>query len=142
LVDLNLSLFYLSASLYRRAGHSGQDPSLHLVLTTGISMASLTDHAQVRLEPVHFRHTTLDGTWSPRSDDPLAELPGLIAALEQAGGPLVRLLLSVVGWTSRPHEVTVGDRVVSLGYFCDRPPALLTAVRADGSTITLLISAG
>jgi hypothetical protein len=104
-------------------------------------MALLTDHPQVRLAPVRFRHTMLDGTWTPRSGDPLAELPGLVTALEQAGGPVVRLLLSVVGWTRRPHEITLGDRTVSLGYFCDRPPALLTAVRADGGTVTLLISA-
>lgn len=105
-------------------------------------MALLTDDARLQLEPVRFGHTTLDGTWSPRSADPTAELPALIAALERAGGPLTRLLLSVVGWTRRPHEITLGDRTVSLGYFCDRPPALLTAVRADGATVTLLISAG
>ncbi len=102
-------------------------------------MALLTDDTRLQLEPVRFGHTTLDGTWSPRTGDPLAELPGLVAALEQAGGPVARLLLSVVGWTSRPHEVTLGVRAVSLGYFCDRPPALLTAVRADGTTVTLLI---
>jgi hypothetical protein len=104
-------------------------------------MALLTDHAHVQLEPVRFGHTTLDGTWFPHSTDPMAELPGLVAALERAGGPLTRLLLSVVGWTRRPHEIVLGDRTVSLGYFCDRPPALLTAVRADGATVTLLISA-
>jgi hypothetical protein len=102
-------------------------------------MASLTEHARVRLEPVRFHDTTVDGTWSTATGDPLSELPGLVTALEQTGGPVARLLLSVVGWTSRPHEVTLGDHTVSLGYFCDRPPALLTAVRADGSTVTLLI---
>jgi hypothetical protein len=103
-------------------------------------MALLTDHARLRLEPVRFHDTVIDGTWWPRTDDPLAELPGLVAALEQTGGPLVRLLLSVVGWTTRPHEITLADHSVSLGYFCDRTPALLTAARADGTTVTLLIS--
>jgi uncharacterized protein DUF5994 len=103
-------------------------------------MPSLTADARLELEPIRFGHMTLDGTWFPRSGDPLTELPGLIAALERSGGPLARLLLSVVGWTRRPHEITVGDREVSLGYFCDRPPALLTAVRADGATVTVLIS--
>jgi hypothetical protein len=94
----------------------------------------------VRLEPVRFHHTTIDGTWWPHSGDPLAELPGLVTALEHAGGPVARLLLSVVGWTSRPHEIALADRTVSLGYFCDRPPSLLTAVHAHGGTVTLSIN--
>ncbi|MGX6600841.1 DUF5994 family protein [Micromonosporaceae bacterium Da 78-11] len=115
-------------------------------------MAALTDHRPtvpaisptvpaIRLEPVRFHHIQLDGAWSPHCTDPIAALPGLVRALDAARGPVVRLLLSAVGWSPRPSRILLGGRVVSVGYFSDQPPALLTAICADGTTVTLLIDA-
>jgi hypothetical protein len=97
------------------------------------------DPAQIRMEPVLFHRAMLDGTWWPRSGDPIAELPGLVRALDERLGPVVRLLLSAAGWTRRPHQIVLAGRVVSLGYFCGQPADLLTAILADGSTRTLLV---
>jgi Family of unknown function (DUF5994) len=38
---------------------------------------------RLRLQPDQFVATLLDGGWCPRSDDPAAELPGLILALDE-----------------------------------------------------------
>jgi len=93
----------------------------------------------LRLEPTRSRHTVLDGCWWPRSDDPATELPGLVLALDDLHGPVIRLLLSAAGWSRRPHGVEVNDRVISLGYFSDQPAWLLVANCADGDSVALMI---
>jgi hypothetical protein len=95
---------------------------------------------QVRLEPIRHHHMTLDGCWWPRSGSPEAELAGLVPALNGPHGPVVRLLLSAAGWSRRPHQINVDGRTVSLSYHSDQPPTLLTAICADGDTVTLLVA--
>jgi hypothetical protein len=94
----------------------------------------------VRLGPVRWHDTMLDGCWWPQSSDPAAELPGLVAALDGVGRPVVRLLLSAAGWVPRPHQVVVAGREVTLGYFSDQPPTMLIAICADGGTVALLVA--
>jgi len=108
-------------------------------------MTMLTHHpastrpAPVLLEPVQHHRLTLAGSWWPRSSDPVTELPLLLGALDGFRGPVVRLLLSAVGWKRRPHHVVVAGRRVGLGYFCDQPPTMLTAICADGAVYSLLV---
>ena len=101
----------------------------------------LAGSPRVRLEPTPHHHMTLDGCWWPRSDTPEAELSALVPFLAGAHGPVVRLLLSAAGWSRRPHHIAVADRAVSLGYFADRSPTMLTAICADGDMLTLLVAA-
>ena len=108
-------------------------------------MTTLTRHLapaapqRVRLEPVQHHRMMLDGSWWPRSSNPATELPPLLSALDGFRGPVVRVLLSAVGWTRRPHYVDVADRRVGLSYFSDQPPTMLTAICADGAVLTLLV---
>lgn len=95
----------------------------------------------VWLEPIRDHHMIFDGRWRRRSSDPEAELPALVTALDGAGSPVVRLLLSAAGWIRRPHHIVVAGRTVRLGYFSDQPPAVLTAICADGGAIHILIVA-
>jgi hypothetical protein len=95
--------------------------------------------SRVRLEPVQHHRVMLAGTWWPRTSDPATELPPLLSALDGFRGPVVRVLLSAVGWKRRPHHVVVAGRSVGLGYFSDQPPTLLTAICADGAVFTLLV---
>ena len=97
----------------------------------------LIESSGVRLEPVEFDHTMLDGCWWPSSNDPAAELPVLVPVLDQAHGPVLRLLLSAAGWTNRPHGVTVAGRQVSIGYFAGQSPQRLTAICADGHILVM-----
>ena len=79
------------------------------------------------------------GCWWPRSSDPAAELPGLVLALDELGGPVVRLRLSAAGWSRRPHDVEVAGRRVSVGYFSGQSTGLLTASCAGGGTLAVRV---
>lgn len=91
--------------------------------------------------------TLLDGAWWPRSADPVAELPGLILALQARGPaddhrPITHILLRVADWAGRPRRLRVDGpadtRVVNLSWFDTLPTGLLTAIYADGRRIDLL----
>lgn len=96
---------------------------------------------RLRLEPTGTRRFLLDGGWWPRSGDPLAELPGLVLAIDALRGPVTRLVLSASGWDSQPRRLQVADRVLRLGYFTSQPASLLTALCDNGDRVDLLIVA-
>jgi len=95
--------------------------------------------------------TLLDGGWWPRSADPVAELPGLILALDDRHGPITRVMLGKADWNSHPYRLRIDDpgsdradrggaagRVVRLGWFDSMPSGLLTALCADGRRVDLV----
>jgi len=94
---------------------------------------------RLRMEPTGSRRTVLDGGWWPRSRDPVAELPGLVLAIDKLRGPVTRLVLSAEGWDSRPQRLEVAGRVLRLGYFSTQPVSLLTALCDNGDRVDLLI---
>ena len=109
-----------------------------------IEAATRTHHAatpRLRMEPTGSRRPLLDGGWWPRSTDPLAELPGLVLAIETLRGPVTRLLLSASGWDRLPQRLQVADRVVQLSYFSSQPASLLTALCESGDRVDLLLVA-
>jgi hypothetical protein len=60
------------------------------------------------LQPDRAGPALLDGGWWPRTDDPAAELPGLILALDKRHGRITRIMLGTAGWDgSRPHRLRV-----------------------------------
>ncbi|MEU5876998.1 DUF5994 family protein [Spirillospora sp. NPDC047279] len=92
--------------------------------------------------------TPLDGGWWPRTADPVAELPGLILALQARGPaddrrPITHVMLRVADWDSRPRRLRVDGpddtRVVRLSWFDSLPAGLLTAIYADGRRVDLFI---
>jgi hypothetical protein len=94
---------------------------------------------RLRMEPTGSRRTRLDGGWWPRSTDPVAELPGLVLAIDALRGPVTRLVLAADGWDEHPHRLEVAGRVLRLGYFTSQPTALLTALCDNGDRVDLLI---
>jgi uncharacterized protein DUF5994 len=95
------------------------------------------------LRPEHSPAAPLDGGWWPRSGDPAAELPGLIAALDERYGPVTRVMASTAGWNGgTPRRVRVGgpagSRVVKVGWFATMPAGLLTALSASGRRADLV----
>src|SRR5689334_5585485 len=94
---------------------------------------------RLRLESTGAGRTLLDGGWWPRSSDPVAELPGLILAVDARHGPVTRLLLASGDWDSHPHRLGVAGRVVRLGYFVSQPAGLLTAVCGNRDRVDLLV---
>lgn len=92
--------------------------------------------------------TALDGAWWPRSADPVAELPGLVLALQDHGPiddhrPITHVLLRVDDWDNRPRRLRIDGpadtRVVRLSWFDSLPAGLLTAIHADGRRVDLLV---
>jgi hypothetical protein len=90
--------------------------------------------------------TVLDGGWWPRSADPVAELPGLILALQDHGPiddqrPITHVLLRADDWDGRPRRLRIDGptdtRVVRLSWFDSLPSGLLTAIHADGRRVDL-----
>jgi len=94
---------------------------------------------RLRMESSGSWRTLLDGGWWPRSTDPVAELPGLILAIDSRHGRVTQLVLSAQGWDSHPRRLGVAGRVLRLGYFTSQPAALLTALCDDGARVDLLV---
>jgi hypothetical protein len=104
---------------------------------------------RLRLQPLRTPCspcTLLDGGWWPRSADPVAELPGLVLALDDAfddrHSPVWRIMLRAAEWHRRPRRLRVdgpvASRVVRLGWFDTMPAGLLTAICSGGRRIDLL----
>jgi len=94
---------------------------------------------RLRVPPAGVRRTHLDGGWWPYSTDPVAELPGLVLAIDGLRGPVARLILAAEGWDSHPRRLGVAGRVLRLGYFHSQPVSLLTALCANGDRVDLLV---
>jgi hypothetical protein len=96
---------------------------------------------RLRMEATRSRRGLLDGGWWPRSTDPVAELPGLVLAIDHLRGPVRRLVLSAPGWDSHPRRLGVAGRIVRLGYFTSQPTTLLTAICDNDDRVDLLVVA-
>ena len=127
----------------------GLSPRLRWSRTTGTSMASpkcqpdsahSLDPPRIWLVPVRDHDTLLDGSWWPSSGDLGVELQALLPVLDRVRGPVTRLLLSAPGWTSRPHQVVLADRTVSVGYLADQSPSMMTVLCADGSRFIMRVN--
>jgi Family of unknown function (DUF5994) len=92
---------------------------------------------RLRLGPVPSRRTLLGGGWWPRSADPVAELPGLIRAIDRRGR-VTRLMLGPAGWDSQPRWLGGAGRAVPLDWFPGQPAGVLTAF-CDGDRVDLLV---
>lgn len=105
-----------------------------------MTIISLTAPSTPRLqmEATGSYRTLLDGAWWPRSTDPVAELPGLVLAIDTLRGPVTRLVLAAAGWDPHPRRLGIAGRVLRLGYFTSQPVSLLTAI-CGNDRIDLLV---
>ncbi|MEU0490583.1 STAS domain-containing protein [Nocardiopsis sp. NPDC006139] len=94
---------------------------------------------RLRLNPIPHHGAVLDGGWWPRSGDPVAELPGLILAIDDRRGPVHLVELGVTGWSRRPGLLAVAGRAVRLSWSLETPPDLLVAVGENGARTRLLV---
>ncbi len=95
--------------------------------------------ARLTLAPRRVDRAVLDGGWWPRSRDPAAEVPALVAALTQRYGPIRHVLLNSATWADRPRRLTAGTRVVRMAWFLSQDPALATAITTAGDQLDLLV---
>jgi hypothetical protein len=62
---------------------------------------------RLQLDPAMAGTGAVDGGWWPRSRDPDAELPGLIAGLDSSLGPITRVALNLDAWDTAPRRVAL-----------------------------------
>jgi Family of unknown function (DUF5994) len=94
---------------------------------------------RLQLDPTMAGTGTVDGGWWPRSRDPDAELPGLIAGLDAALGPITRLSLNLTAWDTAPRRVAVGGRRVRVGWFRHMDADTVGVTRAGQNRVALLV---
>ncbi len=97
-------------------------------------------HPRAGLQPADDNDLLLDDGWWPRCDNLDAQLRVLLPALDQVCGTVARLLLGAAGWTTRPHQVLLADRTVSLGYLAGQPRSMITVRCLDGGTFTVRVA--
>ncbi|MFF5230852.1 DUF5994 family protein [Dactylosporangium sp. NPDC000521] len=94
---------------------------------------------RLRLAPTRAASAVLDGGWWPRSWDPVAELPGLVAALDARYGPIRLLMLNSDTWDVRFRRLAMPTHVVRTGWFANVDPGIVVATTERGDQIDLLV---
>jgi Family of unknown function (DUF5994) len=61
----------------------------------------------------------VQGGWWPRSRDTRAQLPDLVAGLNERLGVVLRLAVDVLAWDEIPRRITVAGHVVRVGWYSD-----------------------
>ena len=94
---------------------------------------------RLQLDPTMAGTGAVDGGWWPRSRDPDAELPGLIAGLESSLGPITRVALNLDAWDTAPRRVAVDGRRVHVGWFRHMDAHTIGVTRASQDRVVLLV---
>jgi hypothetical protein len=94
---------------------------------------------RLQLDPAMAGTGAVDGGWWPRSRDPDAELPGLIAGLDASLGPITRVALNLDAWDTAPRRVAVNGRRVRVGWFRQLDPDTIGVTRAGQDRVALLV---
>jgi hypothetical protein len=94
---------------------------------------------RLQLDPTMAGKGVVDGGWWPRSRDPDAELPGLIAGLDSSLGPITRVALNLDAWDTAPRRVAVNGRRVHVGWFRHTDPDTIGVTRAFQNRVALLV---
>ncbi|MFJ3205659.1 DUF5994 family protein [Streptomyces sp. NPDC086989] len=76
--------------------------------------------ARLSLTPKTALAGQLDGAWWPRSRDLEAELPPLVAALQEPWGRVTRVTVNPTRWPVVPRRVAVDGRVLHVGWFAEQ----------------------
>jgi N-acetylmuramoyl-L-alanine amidase len=94
---------------------------------------------RLQLDPTMAGTGAVDGGWWPRSRDPDAELPGLIASLDASLGPITRIALNPDAWDTTPRRVAVDGRRVRVGWFRHMDTHTIGVTRTAQDRTTLLV---
>ncbi|WP_268808920.1 DUF5994 family protein [Nonomuraea solani] len=95
---------------------------------------------RLRLHPVLDRRAVVDGAWWPYSRDAAAELPSLIAAVDQRlGRTTLRISVHQDAWERIPRRIPARGRQVRIGWFHHTDPRVITLSFATGEPIVLLL---
>ncbi|GAA0349806.1 DUF5994 family protein [Actinoallomurus spadix] len=91
------------------------------------------------LDPVRAGRGSLDGAWWPYSQDAAAELPGLIAAVDQRlGRTTLRICLHTDAWEHVPGCIPARGRQIEVGRLYGTDPRLVTLMFAGTDAVNLV----
>ncbi|WP_405142094.1 DUF5994 family protein [Sphaerisporangium sp. NBC_01403] len=95
---------------------------------------------RLSLPPAGDHPRAVDGVWWPRSKDAAAELPGLIAAVDERLGEMtLRVGLHVDAWSDIPHRIPAPGRAVRVGWFRAMDPERVTLIVRGQKDVTLRV---
>jgi hypothetical protein len=94
---------------------------------------------RLQLDPTMAGTGAVDGGWWPRSRDPDAELPDLIAGLDASVGPVTRVALNLDAWDRAPRRIAVDGRRVRVGWFRQMDADTIGVTRAAQDRVVLLV---
>ncbi len=82
----------------------------------------------------------VDGAWWPGSRDAAAELPALVAAVDQRlGRTTLRVGVHQDAWRRIPRRLPARGRQVRVGWFRHTDPRVITLSFAGGEPVVLLV---
>lgn len=69
---------------------------------------------RLALKPNAALMGAVDGAWWPRTSNPLAEFPAMIAGMQLRRGPVHRVAFSSIAWPGAPDRIVVGGASIEL----------------------------
>ncbi|XVV00960.1 DUF5994 family protein [Actinosynnema sp. CA-248983] len=93
---------------------------------------------RLSMKPGGHSGGAVDGAWWPHSNDPMAEFPPLLAALD-ADGHVRRVSYHLDSWDRAERRIAAGDVVVRMEGFHSIQPDTVTLVNSDHTRIRLLV---
>jgi hypothetical protein len=94
---------------------------------------------RLTLKPNGAAMGAVDGGWWPRSRDPLAEFPAVIAGIVLRVGRVDRLAYNMTVWSDAPRRMVVDGRTIRLEGFRSLDPHKVCVSGHDGHRIVLLV---
>jgi len=82
-----------------------------------ITAVPIAESVRLAVKPSATALGVFDGGWWPRSRDPGAELPVLIAAVDRPREHVERVAISMPAWIGAPRKLIMGRRRVRLDWF-------------------------
>ncbi|TMR12009.1 hypothetical protein ETD86_33900 [Nonomuraea turkmeniaca] len=98
------------------------------------------EKVRLSLDPDLARRGAVDGAWWPASYDAGAELPALIAAIDQhLERRVLRVGLHVDTWGNIPHHIAAPGRQVKVGWFRTIEPHVINLIIPGIEHLNLLV---
>jgi hypothetical protein len=98
------------------------------------------EQARLTLDPDLTRRGAVDGAWWPAGYDAGAELPALIAAVDQRlKRRVLRVGLHVDTWHNVPHSIAAPRRQVKVGWFRTIDPHVVNLIIPGIEHLNLLV---